>query len=537
MSETRAKNQQIRQEQRRVELMQRLSELGIWYDPESSMAFQRYIIRGKPNLETVIQGLVEEADMHREQEARQQELETRLKHALAELLVDQDDGYEDGGEEKSQQQRVTEYITTLRDCIVYIQFGLPEQLDQVVEAVVERARQDQERETRRKKLEAKLTALKLEEYITSYECITYIHSDQPEDVEHVIHAIAERERERQERVETIARRRKELTDRLEEENIYHVFGHIEHQIAMLWMEIESIISNAKREAADQKAKEDRRRVLEERLRENEVELREDSAICTSYINHGTGNLDDVVTRMTELAWYFRETNYGAIRHGVHGRLYYKRVSLEQYIRERLSSMKFGPVSHDPDTLARPPPSLWSTIKVLEFKEWKEHARACMVEGLVRTSNITVKEIIRQQLESTNVLNSAHLAGIVTNEVLVAAMDEGAVALAKIPSSSSSTSASSSSITTSTRSFSSALREMLGDVTFSIFVESYRLPAVSNVRKRLFDEQVSTSAAVSNPGASSNVQQHTNNTANDSNVASDNDNNEDVPMPDAPYTTE
>ena len=53
----------------------------------------------------------------------------------------------------------------------------------------------------------------------------------------------------------------------------------------------------------------RKRELENALKSHGLRLRPDSSLCNGYINHGSGDLDDIVTTMVEMAWLFNRTNY------------------------------------------------------------------------------------------------------------------------------------------------------------------------------------------------------------------------------------
>ncbi|KAI8144179.1 hypothetical protein BJV82DRAFT_578222 [Fennellomyces sp. T-0311] len=144
---------------------------------------------------------------------------------------------------------------------------------------------------------------------------------------------------------------------------------------------------------------ERRREIVRGLGEYGLQLRSDSRLCAAYIQDGVGDIDDIVTVMREMDWYFRETDYQTFRyveddyhdyydyyhrydhHGYYSpphRTYLdsghgKDCALDQYARNRLDRGMWNDVGSDADTPARPPESLWRTIRQRLAQLWRGYA--------------------------------------------------------------------------------------------------------------------------------------------------------------------
>ncbi|KAI8136773.1 hypothetical protein BJV82DRAFT_384441 [Fennellomyces sp. T-0311] len=357
----------------------------------------------------------------------------------------------------------------------YVVTGKPN-LEATIEDVIKAAQEKQEQNARRTTLEKRLVELGLEEH-TWFECTTYIQTGLP-DLECTVQGVVDMVRAREERKANVAKRRKELFERLGIDDpaaiiTKPVSDNLERFIGYQWMDMDALVQHARDMIDGEKKKERRRADLMRELRANGLELRQDSTLCANYIETGAHDLQDVVCRMTELGWLFRETNYGAIRHGDGSRNHFKTVAIEQYVSKRLTNMQWTNAWDDPDTFSRPPASLWTKIRAVSPYMYKEHAKQCIFEGVAR--NEALKEIIRNAEPDE--------FPSVTVEILLQAMDEGAVAIAKPPSSCQSSQPSEQELLKPSRTFSSTMKDLLGEGQFGEFIRLSRTNIIRLARKR------------------------------------------------------
>lgn len=143
--------------------------------------------------------------------------------------------------------------------------------------------------------------------------------------------------------------------------------------------------------------ESRTTLLTERLEQAGLTLREDSRLCQQYIDNGHRDVDEIVTTMKEMAWYFRCTDYETLRVTYEEEYDYgdrswgwgrtprmrstidsetgKNLALNKWIRDRIFDEIYTPVKDDPDNDNRPPMSLWGTINGKWMSQLKSHAAA------------------------------------------------------------------------------------------------------------------------------------------------------------------
>ncbi|KAI8149972.1 hypothetical protein BJV82DRAFT_677395 [Fennellomyces sp. T-0311] len=159
----------------------------------------------------------------------------------------------------------------------------------------------------------------------------------------------------------------------------------------------------------------RRELLENRLNQVGLRLRDNSRICHDYIRNGVGNIDWVVTTMVEIDWFLRETVYRSLddiadqvdemgsgdesdSQGSEGEeLFWQRTvrtnaesdeeqrtaALRDYIHQRLSERRWNDVSTDEDTPSRPPQSLWQQIRILSRQIWLEQTGGHYITATIR----------------------------------------------------------------------------------------------------------------------------------------------------------
>ncbi|CAO3664728.1 unnamed protein product [Umbelopsis vinacea] len=143
--------------------------------------------------------------------------------------------------------------------------------------------------------------------------------------------------------------------------------------------------------------ESRTTLLTERLEQAGLTLREDSRLCQQYIDNGHRDVDEIVTTMKEMAWYFRCTDYESLRVTYEEEYDYgdrswgwgrtprmrstidsetgKNLALNKWIRDRIFDEIYTPVKDDPDNDNRPPTSLWGIINGKWMSQLKSHAAA------------------------------------------------------------------------------------------------------------------------------------------------------------------
>jgi len=139
---------------------------------------------------------------------------------------------------------------------------------------------------------------------------------------------------------------------------------------------------------------DRYRCLAEQLAACNLGIRDDSTLSWDFIIHGSGSLENVVTTMREMNWFYSHSNYAALMsqslnaerahqdmmRRIDRELYYsprhdrqrsrahrssncKEAALQQWIAVRLASGD-GPISEKPPEM---PPSLYEHVRVLLSK--------------------------------------------------------------------------------------------------------------------------------------------------------------------------
>ena len=67
----------------------------------------------------------------------------------------------------------------------------------------------------------------------------------------------------------------------------------------------------KRQETIDNARQQRQEELETKLHQRGLELRSDSRLCDAYIDHGKGNVDEIVNIMHEMDFYHQHTEYRA----------------------------------------------------------------------------------------------------------------------------------------------------------------------------------------------------------------------------------
>ncbi|KAJ3098401.1 hypothetical protein HDU97_004029 [Phlyctochytrium planicorne] len=156
---------------------------------------------------------------------------------------------------------------------------------------------------------------------------------------------------------------------------------------------------------------ERRKILADALQERGLELRSDSRVCESFIR-GSGKLEEVVTTMIEMNWYFNNTGYSRLRFVPdpdHWSYYSKKprnkvdaewgkaVAKAEWCQKRLDQKNFCSPRLDPENEARPPPSLWDGLDqnlsslIAKYQPGQE----LQTSNMFYMANKTIQEHLRQ----------------------------------------------------------------------------------------------------------------------------------------------
>lgn len=112
------------------------------------------------------------------------------------------------------------------------------------------------------------------------------------------------------RLKLLAERRIELNQRLDRSGIYYDLAKdVESQI---FTDVETAFRFVLSQNAEKTLNLARKTALSERLQEHGLAIRRDSRLCSNYVDHGKGNIDDVVTTMVEMDFFYRHTAYPRI---------------------------------------------------------------------------------------------------------------------------------------------------------------------------------------------------------------------------------
>ncbi|KAG2222737.1 hypothetical protein INT45_011225 [Circinella minor] len=407
MRETRNKNQQTRCDQRRELLVTELNKHHIWYE-ETSDPFTRYVNHGRPDFETTWQTLVQWHTIHQERETRTQLIKERLRR------MNLDDYYLFGLEANQ-----------------FVKSGdLP--LNEVMEIIRVQAQAEQARKTRHQELMERLQTLHrlddagIEKMIQSKESQRFIVCGQHK-VDQVIESIVQQLdqqqmiKERQEtRHQTIMNLLQENREELDDVAWYCTKERLSEYAKLQWTDINRIISQIKRDARQKQQETKRKEALEQRLRGCGLDFYDNQYECQQYISQGHGSIDTIVSSLIEWDWILRETNVAGnvyYYYSYYGHVQYLSQAISEYISKRLMNLELGSPRHDPCTLSRPPMSLWDHIDRVAPEEWKKHAKACMVEGLLMDNEIT-ETILNNPLTS-------RVEPRITNQMLITSMNRGA----------------------------------------------------------------------------------------------------------------
>ncbi|KAF7722695.1 hypothetical protein EC973_002858 [Apophysomyces ossiformis] len=246
---------------------------------------------------------------------------------------------------------------------------------------------ERNQEIRREKLVAKLQEHGMEMSESQVLCNNYIRSNagSPDSIVEEIRKQRELQRRRDER-RRLLREKLAAAGMNEAEDQWACDSYVLYESGTP----ESIITKIAEKRELNARTEERRQRITSALNAVGLNLRADSSLCSQYINQGKGNLEEIVTIMMEMDWYFRCTNYASARYieveyddyddwydseesdwsdwgyfrgprrmvdSDHG----KRVALTGWVKARLASGNLQPVSEDHDTPERPPRSLWPEI--------------------------------------------------------------------------------------------------------------------------------------------------------------------------------
>ena len=339
----------------------------------------------------------------------------------------------------------------------YVFTGKPD-LETAIAEIVTASHKKLEQDARFVVLKNRLIELGVSDF-KWFGCTTYVQTGSP-DLEATVDVILNSIKEEKERKKALVRRRNELYFRLSIRDpstiSKTIIDRIEQLIGCQWMSMDDLVGQAWNIITLGKLRETRRELLVDGLRAKGLNLSEDSILCKSYIETGAHNLQDVICRRAEYEWFLRETGGADFceENGLFSEEYY--ITLKTYIRKRLKNMQWEDVKNDPDTLDRPPPTLWSSIRRLSIHLYIEHANDSMLEGVAQ--NDTLKELIQNIEPDQNTL--------VASDILLQAMDEGAVAIAK-------RSLSSPTFQQPPRTFNSVLQDILGENIYKEFLDLRR----------------------------------------------------------------
>ncbi len=109
---------------------------------------------------------------------------------------------------------------------------------------------------------------------------------------------------------SLATRRTELKKRLDQSGIeYDVKNDVELRI---FTDVDGAFQYTYDNYISENTKSVRKNELSERLKQHGLYIRNDSLLCSNYIDYGTGNLDDVVNTMVEMDFFYKYTSYPGI---------------------------------------------------------------------------------------------------------------------------------------------------------------------------------------------------------------------------------
>ncbi|GAB5586712.1 hypothetical protein Unana1_01612 [Umbelopsis nana] len=252
------------------------------------------------------------------------------------------------------------------------------------------------RESRQKNMEARRTLLNerleqagLTQYGSSYRCQMFVHHNSGKINEIITALQAEEVQHRESNA-----RKEELDARLSEAGLDRPAYNLRYRnyVANNLGTIEEVIADINREMEIKRTVDERRQNLTKKLEAAGLTLRADSRLCQAYIQSATGDIDEIVVTMKEMAWYFRCTNYKTSRlvyeeydsddysdysdyYGDYGYRRWgsprqrvtvnsdlgKRKALNSWVASRIDRGIYTSVHDDPDTDNRPPSSLWQSI--------------------------------------------------------------------------------------------------------------------------------------------------------------------------------
>lgn len=275
-----------------------------------------------------------------------------------------------------------------------------------------REQRKRDRAARTEALENRLSAENLQHRLAIADCENYILSGG--DLDQLVQKIQAREQRRAELETALAQRGLSYRDD------YILMEYVTYGMRTL----EHVIAEEERKIQKQFDQEQRRRELTVRLNECGLELRSDSVLCKNFIATGHGNIDEIVTTMKEMQWYFYATNYPTIRtpgYGGYGgyRDFYddfgfggyrgyggyrrycrydsnsdfdysdddyeyqerkigfsaqkKQLAQRQFLEERIAGGNFAVSFEHDDERTRPPTSLWGPLRQNMRKIWESYA--------------------------------------------------------------------------------------------------------------------------------------------------------------------
>ncbi|KAI8138500.1 hypothetical protein BJV82DRAFT_582860 [Fennellomyces sp. T-0311] len=221
----------------------------------------------------------------------------------------------------------------------------------------------------------------------------------------------------------------------------------------------------------------RHEALTNALSQHGIDVQPNSEILRRYVDHGQGQLDEIVAVIVEMQWFYRETNYQQLQHvaeecdesdGYASRRIVrhhvdtemgKTRALHEYVRRRLISLgQWEDVSLDHDTEARPPVTLWERIRTISQAIWVEEARSRFINAGVHAYR-------------ANLFAIEPSASTMTDQLFMQLLDMGAI----------------TSIEPEAREppppipFSMSLRNFIGDRHFDIFIDSNRKHLVNSIK--------------------------------------------------------
>lgn len=299
----------------------------------------------------------------------------------------------------------------------------------------ERQRREQrqrEQAARREQLNIRMEAENITDRLARRECEAFVSMGG--DLEQLIRTIQAREHRRTELEAALA------NVGLSYRDDYDLIDYVNYGLKTLEQAVATEQAKERRRIEQQQ----RREELTARLNARGLQLRSDSVLCTGYIATGSGNIDQIVTIMVEMDWYFRVTTY-ATRYGYSEQK--KQAAQKDFLESRLRHGNFATSFENDDENVRPPASLWAPLKQKMPEIWKSYA-----------SRMTYRQIDKNET-LRNTLVEAFRNGInsVNDEIISMAID-AAVQL----------SLQESNIQYNER-FTEALRQVLGQVGFNAYI--------------------------------------------------------------------